>query len=127
MKISRVVIKVNDYRKSFEFYKDILGLKLENSWQRKDSWGAIFPAGNAYIEILWFPEGDGFDDCRFYLERTKVDINFEVHDIDIVFKRLADLGVEIIREPFDAPWGMRVFTIRDPDGIAVSFTQPIEQ
>lgn len=126
MKISRIVIKVNDYRKSFEFYKDTLGLKLSNSWQRKDSWGAIFPAGNTDIEILWFPEGEDLEDCRYRMERKKVDINFEVHDIDIIFKRLSDLGVEIIREPFDAPWGFRIFSIKDPDGIPISFTQPLE-
>jgi len=125
MKISRIVIKVNDYRKSFEFYKDILGLKLTSSWQRKDSWGAIFSAGSADIEIIWFPEGEGFLDCCYFPERNKVDVNFETHDIDIHFKRLQDLGVEIIREPFDAPWGFRIFTIKDPDGIAISFTQPL--
>ena len=125
MKFAGVVIKVNDYRKSFGFYKDILGLKLSTSWQRKDSWGAIFSAGSGDVEIIWFPEGEGFEDCCHRMERKKVDINFETHDIDILFKRLSDLGVEIVNEPFDAPWGNRIFTIKDPDGIPISFMQPL--
>ena len=127
MKFSRVVIKVNDYRKSFEFYKDVIGLKLSTSWQRKDSWGAIFSVGGADLEIIWFPDGEGFQDCCYYPERKKVDIFFEAHDIDIRFKRLSDLGVEIVKKPFDAPWGFRIFTIKDPDGVPVSFMQPLEQ
>lgn len=126
MKISRIVIKVNDYRKSFEFYKDKLGLKLSSSWQRKDSWGAIFSAGNIAVEIIWYPDGEGFIDCCYQMERNKIEINFETHDIDILYKRLSDLGITIIREPFNAPWGYRVFTIKDPDGIAISFLQPLD-
>ncbi|MEE9553154.1 MAG: VOC family protein [candidate division Zixibacteria bacterium] len=125
MKFSRMVIRVADYRKSFEFYHDILGLKLSSSWQRRDSWGALFSAGNATVEIIWYPSGEGLQDCDFVMERKKISIDFEVNDIDILFKRLADTGVEIIKEPHDVPWGFRVFSISDPDGIAVSFSQPI--
>jgi lactoylglutathione lyase len=127
MKFSRIVIKVNDYRRSFEFYKDILGLKLSSSWQRKDSWGAIFSAGGGDLEIIWFPGGEELEDCRYYLERKKVDICFEIHDIDILYKRLSDQGIEIIKEPFDAPWGYRIFSIKDPDGVPVLFMQPLQQ
>lgn len=124
MKFSRVVIKARDYRKSFEFYKDILGLKLSTSWQRKDSWGALFSAGDIIVEIIWYPSGDGFDDCNYSMERAKVDINFEVSDIDILYKRLADAGIEVVNEPHDGPWGFRLFTIKDPDDIRISFLQP---
>jgi predicted enzyme related to lactoylglutathione lyase len=126
MKFSRVVIKVADYRRSFEFYHDILGLRLTSSWQRKDSWGALFSAGSGIVEIIWFPSGDEFDDCNYRLERKKISVDFEVNDIDILFQRISESGVEIIREPFDAPWGFRVFSISDPDGVTVSFLQPLE-
>jgi len=126
MKLSRIVIKVNDYRNSFEFYKEKLGLKLSSSWQRKDSWGAIFSAGTADLEIIWYPDGEGLADCAYQLERNKIDINFETHDIDLIFKRLSDLNVEIAKKPFDAPWGYRVFTIKDPDGIPISFLQLLD-
>lgn len=125
MKFSRVVIKVADYRKSFQFYHDILGLKMSSSWQRKDSWGALFSAGNVAIEIIWYPSGEGLEDCEFKMERRKISIDFEVNDVDILFKRLTDAGVEIVKEPYDAPWGFRLFVISDPDGIAISFLQPI--
>ena len=125
MKFSRVVVKVADYRKSFEFYHDILKLKLSSSWQRKDSWGALFSAGNAELEIIWFPSGEGLDDCAFRLIRKKISIDFEVNDIDILFKRLADAKIEIIDRPHDVPRGYRVFSILDPDGVVVSFLQAI--
>jgi len=125
MKFSRVVIKVADYRKSFEFYHDILKLKLSSSWQRKDSWGALFSSGSVVIEIIWFPSGEGLEDCAFQMKRKKISIDFEVNDIEILFRRLSDSGVDIIDKPHDVPWGFRVFSILDPDGVVVSFLQAI--
>jgi catechol 2,3-dioxygenase-like lactoylglutathione lyase family enzyme len=125
MKFSRVVIKTKDYRKSFEFYHNTLGLKLSNSWQRKDSWGAIFSAGTGIIEIIWFPSGEGLEECNYAMERAKVDIGFEVHDIDILHQRLSDSGVAVITEPSDMPWGYRIFSIKDPDDIRITFLQPL--
>lgn len=125
MKLSRVVIRVADYRKSFQFYHDIIGLKLSSSWQRKDSWGAIFSAGAGLIEIIWFPSGDGLADCNYSLERRKISIDFEVNDIEILYKRLSDSGPEMVTQLQDAPWGFRLFSLADPDGVVVSFLQPL--
>jgi len=124
MKASRFVIKAADYRQSFAFYHDILGLKLQSSWQRKDSWGALFAAGAVTIEIIWFPSGEEFQDCSFTLPRKKVSVDFEVHDIDILYSRLSASEIEIINEPHDTSWGVRMFSILDPDGIVISFVQP---
>ncbi len=125
MKLSRIVIKVKDYRASFEFYKNILGLKLSSSWQRQDSWGAIFNTGTGFIEILWQPSGIGLEESNYIPQRDKIDIFFEVHDIDILYKRLSDSGVKISGKPQDMPWGYRIFKIKDPDNISIVISQPL--
>ena len=125
MKFARVVLRVADYRKSFEFYHDILGLKLSTSWQRKDSWGALFSAGTGIVEIIWYPSGEKLEDCNYVMKRRKFSIDFEVNDIEILQKRLTDIGVEIIEDLQDVPWGFKLFSIADPDGIVITFLQPI--
>jgi catechol 2,3-dioxygenase-like lactoylglutathione lyase family enzyme len=125
MKLTRVMIKVKDYRKSFDFYNHVLGLKMSNSWQRKDSWGALFSVGTATIEIIWYPSGPGFDDCNYTMEKDKLEIDLEVNDVDIQYRRLSTTGIPIINTPHDVPWGFRQFTIKDPDGMAIVLSQPI--
>ena len=125
MKLSRIVIKVKDYRASFEFYKNVLGLKLSQSWQRQDSWGAIFVTGTSLIEILWQPSGVGLEQSNYIPLRDKIDVFFEVHDIDILHKRLLDSGVAIAGKPQDMPWGYRIFKIKDPDNISIVLSQPL--
>ncbi|MCF8568973.1 VOC family protein [Gordonia sp. HY002] len=36
--------------------------------------------------------------------------------VDDVVADLAGLGAQIVRPPFDAPWGQRYATVRDPNG-----------
>jgi catechol 2,3-dioxygenase-like lactoylglutathione lyase family enzyme len=82
MKLDRIVIKVADYRKSFSFYHDIIGFRLKTSWQRTDSWGAIFYCGDIPLEIIWFPEGEENLACSYIPERSKVDIFLAVSNLD---------------------------------------------
>jgi catechol 2,3-dioxygenase-like lactoylglutathione lyase family enzyme len=125
MKLTRVMIKVKDYRKSFDFYNHVLGLKLANSWQRKDSWGALFSVGAATIEIIWYPSGPGLDECNYVFEKDKLEIDLEVTDVDIWHRRLLTSGAPVVNEPHDVPWGFRQFTIKDPDNISIVLSQPI--
>ena len=123
MKLSRVIIRVRDYRQSFEFYKNILGLKLTSSWQRKDSWGALFSAGTAAIEIIWIPSGQGLENCNYIPSHDKFEIDLEVNDINIWHQRLKSAGAMIVDEPHDTPWGMRLFRVKDPDNIPIVLSQ----
>ncbi|MGO3326719.1 VOC family protein [Gordonia sp. (in: high G+C Gram-positive bacteria)] len=36
--------------------------------------------------------------------------------VDSIVADLADLGARVVRPPFDAPWGQRYATVRDPNG-----------
>jgi lactoylglutathione lyase len=125
MKLTRVLIKVSDYRRSFEFYKNTLGLKLSSSWQRKDSWGALFSAGNAVIEIIWYPSGKGLEECSYIPNKDKFEIDLEVNDVDIWYQRLVASAANVVDSPHEVPWGFRLFTVKDPDNIPIVLSQPI--
>jgi predicted enzyme related to lactoylglutathione lyase len=49
-----------------------------------------------------------------------------VDDADRATERARQLGAEVLVEPFDAPGGGRVATVRDPAGAEVSLSQPGE-
>ncbi len=125
MKLDRVVIKVADYRKSFEFYHDILGLKLVTSWQRADSWGAVFYCGEVMLEIIWFSSGDKNIECSYIPQYSKTDIFITVNNIDSEHNRLSKFENIELSEPEDMPWGYRIFTIADPDSVKIVISQPI--
>jgi predicted enzyme related to lactoylglutathione lyase len=44
-----------------------------------------------------------------------VELSFEVDDVDDIWKRWKEQGVEIVTEPMDLPFG-RYFMAKDPEG-----------
>ena len=50
-----------------------------------------------------------------------------VDDLDAYWDEVRDLGVEVLSEPADKPWGMREFGIRTPDGHRLMIGQDVEK
>jgi catechol 2,3-dioxygenase-like lactoylglutathione lyase family enzyme len=50
---------------------------------------------------------------------------FYVSDVDAVYERIVNAGLQPQFAPRDADWGERYFHLRDPDGHELSFARPI--
>ncbi len=48
-------------------------------------------------------------------------VGFNVDDADAEYRRLLQLGAEMLNEPTTHPWGARSFQFRDPDGNILNF------
>ncbi|RKE18808.1 glyoxalase/bleomycin resistance/extradiol dioxygenase family protein [Streptomyces sp. TLI_171] len=52
-------------------------------------------------------------------------VEFLVEDVDLLHRRLADGGAEVVAAPATLPWGNRSLLVRDPDGTLVNFFTPV--
>ena len=50
---------------------------------------------------------------------------FAVADVDAAATRLQEAGFTITEQPNDAPWGVRVASVADPDGNGLTLTAPL--
>ncbi len=50
-----------------------------------------------------------------------ITIAFEVQDVDAEYRRLSEMGIEMVKPPQTHPWGARAFWFRDLDGNIVDF------
>ncbi|MEK6712201.1 MAG: VOC family protein [Nitrospinota bacterium] len=48
-------------------------------------------------------------------------------DVDAAYKELKDKGADILFPPRDAPWGVRLFMVRDPDGFLIEVSRPLQK
>ncbi len=48
-------------------------------------------------------------------------LEFLVDDVDAVYARLLELGVEMVKPPTTQPWSNRSFYFRDPEGNLLNF------
>lgn len=93
-------------------YQDFLAQSDPELPGRLEQFGAPEGFGDVVASVMPAVEG----------EPPRWDVTFSVEDADASAKRVAELGGEVVVEPFDAPW-VRAAVIRDPDGVELTLSE----
>lgn len=107
------------YDETVAFYRDVLKLTVERSWDRTEQErGTVFasPNGNGLIEV---EQGTALPHIAggFYIE---------VDDVDAWHARVTAAGADITKPLGVTSYGHRNFKIVDPSGIEIGFFQYAE-
>ena len=109
---------VNDARASIAWYCDVLGFKVIERWEYEGRFlGAQIGSGQVSFNI-------GQDDWKLGRDRAKGQGTRTYivtgPDIDAYANAIKARGGVLAQEPKDE-WGMRAFSIDDPDGFKLTF------
>ncbi len=109
-----VMLGTRDVHKSIPFYRDLLGLKLEQQF----GGFAFFNAGNITLILS--------EDLARSAERVAgaTEIVFSVGDIRAAHEALKNQGVKFNKDPFPVTGPMWAAHILDPDGHLLSIFGP---
>jgi len=111
-KLFAVCLLVDNFEKSFQFYKDILGLEV-NSQEGKF---ADFKLSETSLAIFQKDEAV----TMFSKEHMKSGggsvLGFQVEDVQKTCGELKTKGVDVFEGPKTTPWGQTVAYFKDPDG-----------
>lgn len=119
--LSHTILFVADLDASVAFYRDVLGL----THRFTDAGFAEFDTGETRLALYerrhaaWLLNDDVAAGAR------AGEIVFIVAEVDDEHRRLQALGVPVLTEPTDRPWGHRTLHVSDPDGFAVELAQEI--
>jgi predicted enzyme related to lactoylglutathione lyase len=106
------------YEETVAFYRDVLRLRVERSWDRSERLrGTVFasPNGTGSIEVEQGEE----------LPRLRGGFYIEVDDIDGWYDRVKAAGAPIRKSLGATEYGHRNFKAIDPSGIEVGFFQRV--
>jgi uncharacterized glyoxalase superfamily protein PhnB len=113
-----------DFSTMLSFYRDVLALKIVESWDEPDNCGALLAAGknlgDVMIEVIQLGH-----EAIPGVKPANIALSFEVKDVDAWHDHLVGKGVSIARGLENASWGHRSFGIDDPDGFRLWFYQDI--
>jgi len=122
-KVDYVMVNVSDMRTSVAFYRDTLGLALKfesPGWSEFQTGATILALHAAAARTA--SEGSG-------LSRPiagTCSIGFSVQSLEATFAELESRGAYFVMPPTDQPnEGIRLAVCIDPDGLAISFAEPI--
>jgi uncharacterized glyoxalase superfamily protein PhnB len=103
-------LPVTDLAATQAWYRDVLGFEI--AWASSD-FGAV-----------WLDRVELFF-ARVARPSPAVCLCVRVDDADALYKRYRENGARIVSELEDKPWGMREFTLEDPNGHRLRIGHPI--
>lgn len=107
-----VCLLVNDFDKSFAFYKDILGLEVNS----QDGKFADFKLEGTSLAIFERKDAEAMFPGKYMGNAGGAVYGFQVEDVHKAYDKLTKLGVEFIEDVKTTPWGQVVTYFQDPDG-----------
>lgn len=114
---SYIILSTSRFEAMVSFYAESLGFPEASRWDRAGGRGVLFDLPGLLLKVV--------DNDREHVplmlgaSLDRIGIVIEVEDIDET-RDLLDIETPI---PARAPWGARVFQLRDPDGLPVTFTE----
>jgi len=118
--MSYVALVTDRFDEVVRFYGEELGFTVVEQWERSDARGFRFDVGGMRLEIL-----DNKRERKPLALGTPADRFHVVIEVDNIDAARGEIKI-------DAPpaqttsWGARMFQVRDPDGVPVTFLQWIE-
>jgi len=103
---------LDDVAAGVEYYRDILGFRV--NYQQHDL-GVIDRDAIRVLLIARTEKHTGIGSACVYID-----------DADVLYAELVAKGARVQGEPVSRPWGLREFTVSDPEGNEITFAQTFE-
>jgi lactoylglutathione lyase len=122
----RVVVEAADYDTAVAFYRDALGMPVEEVYETDDGRVTILGAGRATLELS--------DPAQVaYIDRVEVGrrvaghirIALEVDDAEGSTLRATDAGAELLAEPTRTPWDSLNARLEGPAGLQLTLFEEL--
>jgi NAD(P)-dependent dehydrogenase (short-subunit alcohol dehydrogenase family) len=124
----RVALRVDDFARVAEFYRDGLGLATIKAWDDPEGRGLILAAGQATLEILDHADSDHTDQVEAgRIVSGPVRLALRVEDVAATARALRDHGATVAGEPVVTSWGSPSQRLQAPDGMQLTLFQPPDQ
>jgi len=105
------VLHVHDVLAATNYYKEILGFTSD--------------FGNEDYAVVW-RDNSAIHFVKSDQSPSGVHLFQWVRDVDACYREVRGRGAEITVEPEDRPYGVRDFSVCDPNGISIIFGQDID-
>ena len=124
----RLVVEADDYDRAVHFYRDVLGLRAQESFEAEGGARvAILDAGRATLEIANPAQKRMIDEVEVgHQVAPRLRVAFEVADSAATTDRLVAAGAELIAPPVETPWRSLNSRLAAPAGLQITLFQELD-
>ena len=121
----RCAYATDKYEATVEFYRDGLGLQIDESWDRSDTdKGTLFKAASGVIEVVNRSADKSHGEWESHRPQGFT-IVIEADNVDELYKSLAGRKLNIAEGLTNQKWGHRSFRVSDPNSVSLYFYSEI--
>ena len=102
----------DDVDRAVTHYRDVLGFRVNYA---QDDIGVMDRDQVRLLLIARTRRHRGIGSCYIYIQNA-----------DVLHAELTASGAHVIGAPASRPWGLREFSVQDPEGNQITFGQPFE-
>jgi len=120
----RIALTVSDLERALSFFRDVLGLPVQQEWDAGEGRGVVLSMPKATLEILDRAHA-AFVDRIETGKRTsgQVRLAFEVSNLQDTMAAAGAAGVPLVSGPVETPWKDLNARVAGPDGLQVTLFQ----
>lgn len=121
----RLVVEAEDYEEAVRFYRDVLGLTEQASFEGEgDARVCILDAGRATLELANPAQRRMIDEVEVgHPTAGQIRVAFEVEDTESRTRRLVEHGARLVAEPTVTPWRSLNSRLEAPAGLQITLFQ----
>ena len=122
----RLVVTAADHQSALRFYRDVLGLREQESFDANGGRVTILDAGRARLEINDPPYAEYIDEVEVGTRVAgHIRVCFEVDDTFAATDDLVDAGARLIAPPTVTPWDTLNSRLEAPAGLQLTLFGPV--
>jgi catechol 2,3-dioxygenase-like lactoylglutathione lyase family enzyme len=123
----RLVVTATDYAAALHFYRDVLGLREQESYEADGGHVVILDAGRATLEINDPPYAAYIDEVEVGRRVAgTIRVAFEVPDTRAATDDAVAAGAELIAEPTVTPWDTLNSRLAGPAQLQLTLFGPVD-
>ena len=123
----RLVVTATDYEAAVRFFRDVLGLREQETYEANGGHVVILDAGRATLEINDPSYAEYIDDVEVgHRVAGSLRLAFEVPDTGATTSALVDAGAALIAEPTVTPWETLNARLQGPEGLLLTVFGPVD-
>jgi lactoylglutathione lyase len=122
----RLVVTAADYESALQFYRDVLGLPEQETYEANGGHVTILAAGRATLEINDPPYAEYIDEVEVGRRAAgHVRVAFEVQDTRAATDDVVDAGALLVAPPTVTPWATLNSRLEAPAGLQLTLFGPV--
>ena len=114
---SKAILAVSDVKRTIDFYLNVLGFTNHWLWEDPPTFGG---ASWGSVEVMFCLQPDLAGKVEGHQHM------FFADDINELHRRHTEAGAPVIVPIGNRPWGVREYTVRDPNGYHLRFGGPVQ-